>query len=140
MEVKENLNKYLVRPTDFHIFELDESNNCYRSWSTRVVTYSDGIRPNAEEHFTYDNLTENYHFFPIQESELEFYELENQYMNSMSQTDGHVVIREKFFDYNELTLDQMVEYLREKFMFSSSGDAKCIYHLIEFYDQNKKNK
>jgi len=32
----------------------------------------------------------------------------------------------------------MVEHLREKFMFSSSGDAKCIHHLIEFYDKHKK--
>lgn len=41
------------------------------------------------------------------------------------------------FDWNKLTLDQMVEYLRQKFMFDSSGDAKCIYHLIEFYDKHK---
>jgi hypothetical protein len=42
-----------------------------------------------------------------------------------------------WMDWNKLTLDQMVEYLRKKYMFSSSGDAKCIYHLIEFYDNHK---
>lgn len=40
-------------------------------------------------------------------------------------------------DWNTPSLDQMVEYLRKKYMFSSSGDAKCIYHLIEFYDKHK---
>ena len=29
--------KYLVRPSDFHIFELDMSNNCYRSYSSKNV-------------------------------------------------------------------------------------------------------
>jgi len=42
-----------------------------------------------------------------------------------------------WMDWNTLSLDQMVEYLRKKYMFSSSGDAKCIYHLIEFYDKHK---
>ena len=44
---------------------------------------------------------------------------------------------EGWMDWNTLSLDQMVEYLRQKYMFSSSGDAKCIYHLIEFYDKHK---
>lgn len=44
---------------------------------------------------------------------------------------------EGWMDWNTLSLDQMVEYLRKKYRFSSSGDAKCIYHLIEFYDNHK---
>ena len=44
---------------------------------------------------------------------------------------------EGWIDWNTLSLDQMVEYLRKKYMFSSSGDTKCIYHLIEFYDNHK---
>jgi len=44
---------------------------------------------------------------------------------------------EGWLDWNTLSLDQMVEHLRKKYMFSSSGDAKCIYHLIEFYDKHK---
>lgn len=44
---------------------------------------------------------------------------------------------EGWLDWNTLTLDQMVEHLRQKYMFSSSGDAKCIHHLIEFYDKHK---
>jgi hypothetical protein len=42
-----------------------------------------------------------------------------------------------WMDWNTLSLDQMVEHLRKKYMFISSGDAKCIYHLIEFYDKHK---
>jgi hypothetical protein len=40
-------------------------------------------------------------------------------------------------DWNSLTLNKMVEHLRQKYRFDSSGDAKCIYHLIEFYDKHK---
>jgi hypothetical protein len=44
---------------------------------------------------------------------------------------------EGWVDWNTLSIDQMVEYLRNKYMFSSSGDAKCIYHLIDFYEKHK---
>ncbi len=44
---------------------------------------------------------------------------------------------EGWMDWNTLTLDQMVDYLREKHMFSSSGESLCIHKLIEFYDRNK---
>lgn len=45
-----------------------------------------------------------------------------------------------FFDWNVLTLDQMVEYLEDKHRFSSTGESKCIYHLIEFYKNHKDGK
>jgi len=48
-------------------------------------------------------------------------------------------LSKNWIDWNELTLDQMVEYLKEKYKFSSSGDAKCIFSLIEFYEKNNKN-
>ena len=41
-----------------------------------------------------------------------------------------------FIDWNTLSLDEMVKYLKEKYMFSSTGDAKCIHHLIEFYEKS----
>ena len=50
---------------------------------------------------------------------------------------GGSALHEGLLDWNTLSLHQMVEYLRKKYMFSSSGDAKCIYHLIEFYDMHK---
>ena len=85
--------KYLVRPHDYHIFDLDESNGCYRSWSTREVTCSDGTRPNAMSHFTLENLTINYNFFPIGEEDLEIYvnknNLSNKWISWSHRNDGH---------------------------------------------------
>lgn len=85
--------KFLVRPNDFHIFDLDESNKCYRSYSTRSVTYSDGTRANAQSHFTFENLTTNYDFFPIDEKELSIYEEKNKfhlaYLSWSTRSDGH---------------------------------------------------
>jgi hypothetical protein len=88
-----NINpKYLVRPKDFQIFDLDESNGCYRSWSCKK-TYRDGTRPNAMVHFTYDNLTRGYGFFPIDESQLEEYTNKSdeyyQFISWQSRSDGH---------------------------------------------------
>lgn len=42
---------------------------------------------------------------------------------------------EGWMDWNLLTLDQMVDYLKNKYMISSSGEAKCIFSLIEFYER-----
>ena len=90
-EIKQT--KYLVRPKDFHIFDLDESNNCYRSYSTRCVTYPDGTRPNAQLHFNFKNLVENYDFIPIQDAELKKYEEKHElycgYMMWSGRSDGH---------------------------------------------------
>lgn len=85
--------KYLVRPHDFSIYDLDETNNCYRYWSRNPPKYSDGTRPNAMEHFTYDNLTQNYDFFPIKETQLEMYEQKHNdyydFVSWQSRPDGH---------------------------------------------------
>lgn len=43
-----------------------------------------------------------------------------------------------FMDWNELSLDIIVSYLENKYMFLSSGDAYCINKLIEFYKENSK--
>lgn len=47
-------------------------------------------------------------------------------------------INDGLLDWNTLSLDEMVEYLRKKHMFSSTGESLCIYYLIDFYDKNKK--
>ena len=84
--------QYLVRPHDSHIFELDESNQCYRSFSA-PVEYPDGTRPNAQSHFTLDNLTSNYDFFQIKKSELKKYEEKHNfhlgYVLWSTRPDGH---------------------------------------------------
>ncbi len=43
-----------------------------------------------------------------------------------------------WLDWNTLSLDQMVSHLEQEFKYSSTGTAKCIHHLVEFYHQNKK--
>jgi len=50
-----------------------------------------------------------------------------------------IELPEGWLDWNTLSLDDMVEYLRNKYQFLSSGDAKCIFHLIEFYDNHKND-
>lgn len=42
-----------------------------------------------------------------------------------------------WIDWNKLSLDEMVKYLENKHMFSSTGESKCIFELIEFYQKNK---
>ena len=85
--------RYLVRPRDFHIFEIDESNDCYRSFINKNVTRSDGTRPNAQKHFTFDNLVNGYDFFPIDETQLDYYISKNReyldYMKWYTRPDGH---------------------------------------------------
>ena len=46
----------------------------------------------------------------------------------------------EMLDWNTLSLDQMVDYLENKYKYSSTGDAKCIAELIDFYRKNKNNK
>ena len=85
--------KYLVRPNDYHIFEVDNSNGCYRSYLNRNITRSDGTRPNAQSHFTFGVLTNNFDFFPIEESMIEYYTEKNkeylEYMKWYNRPDGH---------------------------------------------------
>jgi hypothetical protein len=85
--------QFLVRPKDFHIWEIDESNGCYRSYINKDVTRSDGTRSNAQEHFTFEILTKGFGFFPIDESEIEIYEKKNdeyvKFINWQCRPDGH---------------------------------------------------
>lgn len=84
-----DLPKYLVRPDDFAIFELDNSNFCYRYLEK---TFKEN-KFNAQSHFTFQNLTENYNFFPVKEEDLPQWEEKHQlYMDYISwfcRPDGH---------------------------------------------------
>lgn len=74
------LPKYLVRPSDNHVFEIDPSNYRYRS----VYLRNDPNRPPAYPYFTYDNLTEYYSFFPIREDQLGDKEFDDWYNETYS--------------------------------------------------------
>ena len=80
--------KYLVRPSDYCIFEIDQSNGCYRVYEEDILN-----RPNAYKHFTFENLTENYDFFPITGKNLGYYEEKNdfeiKFMSWRCRPDGH---------------------------------------------------
>lgn len=39
---------------------------------------------------------------------------------------------------NKMALDQMAKYLSDKYRFSSSMEAKCIHHLIKFYEDGRR--
>jgi hypothetical protein len=41
-------------------------------------------------------------------------------------------------DCNELSLDQLADYLEKQWMFSSSIEGLAVHKLVEFYRQNKK--
>ncbi|MBT6047716.1 MAG: hypothetical protein HOG49_12985 [Candidatus Scalindua sp.] len=83
--------KYIVRPDDSYIWELDESNNCYRSY--KPIKYSDGTRANAHDNYTFKRLTEIYDFFPIEEDELAKYEAKCKdhyaFVGWQIRSDGH---------------------------------------------------
>ena len=97
-----NCQKYLVRPNDYHIFEIDEFNGCYRSYTNSDITRGDSTKPNAQKHFTYENLTKNYDFFPITEEEISMYEEKNnQYCDFISwqnRSDGHGGVKGGIFE------------------------------------------
>ena len=44
---------------------------------------------------------------------------------------------EGMIDWNMLSLDDYCDYLEEKHRFSSTGEAKAIFELINFYKENK---
>jgi len=81
--------KYLIRPEDLMIFELDDSNDCYRPFEDSI----NENRPNAQKHFTYENLTRGYDFYPITEEQIAEHKIKSnewyEYFAWRSRPDGH---------------------------------------------------
>ena len=42
-----------------------------------------------------------------------------------------------WMDWNDYSMDELADYLEEKWRFSSSGEALAIYKMVEFYRENK---
>lgn len=108
--IKMKNSKYLVRLRDSHIFEIDDYNNCYRSYTCKEVKmYGTNEQSHAQSHFTYENLTSNYNFIPIDESEIEYYANKNDeyhnFINWQHRSDGHGDIKggtyEEYLDYKK---------------------------------------
>lgn len=45
-----------------------------------------------------------------------------------------------FIDWNELSMDELAEYLENKFEYNSTGDALAILKMVNFYRNNKNDK
>lgn len=112
--------KYLVRPRDYHIWVLDPSNGCYRSYSCRNVKHADGTEVQASPHMTFESLTEVYDFFPITKDQIETYEKKNQeyydFVSWQSRSDGHGGCKGgtfgEYIEYKEL--NKRVKYALSK--------------------------
>ena len=82
--------QYLVRGNDYAIWELDPSNNCYRSYE--IMKYSDGTRVNADDRWTYEFL-QNYGFFAIDAEDIPIYKAKHHYhygfLSWQHRNDGH---------------------------------------------------
>ena len=73
--------KYLVRPPDYCLFELDEKTQCYKGYGTPTEPYF---------HFTYDNLVNNYGYHSIEEGEISLYEEKShKYFDSLKRSNSH---------------------------------------------------
>jgi hypothetical protein len=87
--MEQTKSKYLVRPDDHHIFELDPFNGCYRSYFNRDIKN----RPHAMKHFTFEILTNNYGWIPIVKSDIPHYEALNKRWGEIwtkcQESDGH---------------------------------------------------
>ena len=42
-----------------------------------------------------------------------------------------------FIDWNQLSMDDLADFLEEKYRFHSTGTAFAVMRMIEFYHENK---
>lgn len=47
-------------------------------------------------------------------------------------------ILNNFVDWNKFNMDELADYMEQKYLFSSSGEALAIHKLVNFYRKNKK--
>jgi len=76
-----------------------------------------GHDPNHTEWFTYKEAIE--------------------YSENIDKVDAE--LEAKMFDWNEMTMDQYAEHLENKFIFQSTGTAKAVMEMVDFYRANKDN-
>lgn len=50
------------------------------------------------------------------------------------------ILPDGWLDWNKLSLEEMVKYLENKHMVSSTGESRCIFELISFYKENRPEK
>ena len=81
--------KYLVRPHDFHVWELHPKSGRYQP---RFKTPLEN-RQDPYEHWDFDTLVGIHNFIPIEDDELDYYEKKNDYelgfFSWQARNDGH---------------------------------------------------
>lgn len=96
------MSKYLVRPHDHQIFIFDENKGHYKAFEKDIPDHVNGY-----SHFTFENLTENYDFYPITEDLIPKHQKLNkdywEYILWRDRPDGHGGIKggtkEEFLNY-----------------------------------------
>ena len=87
--MEQNKPKYLIRPHDFCIWELHEATGRYQP-RFKIPLEN---RQEPYNHWDYNSLVNYYDFFPIEDSEMEYYEKKNDYemafISWQSRNDGH---------------------------------------------------
>lgn len=61
---------------------------------------------------------------------------ENSELSAVEREERSKELPKPFIDWNKVPLDDMVKYLEDLHMFSSSAESKCIFELIEFYKRH----
>lgn len=135
--------QYLVRPSDYAIWELDPSNSCYRSY--KGPKYSDGTTPNAPDHYTYD-LLQRYGFFQINENEIPAYEAKFSYhyafLSWQHRNDGHGGCKGGTEEEYEEYLKREAQYQLRLKQAGLTGPAKPLEEYLTGIDEelNKHKK
>lgn len=107
------LPKYLVRPSDFMVWHLIEYEGKQLYQRPKLPDYM------AHDHFTFENLTENYDFFPITEEQVPEYESKcNDYYGFVSwqcRPDGHGGSKGGTREEYDAYLERVKAYSKNKF-------------------------
>ena len=135
--------KYLVRPSDFFIFEVDESNGAYRSLDSRGTEH----RPPAYPHFSYVNLTKGYGFFPIEEHEITYFQhmgnIRFQFTSWLLRSDGHGGVKggtwEEFFKWNPSSFEEAMEVcaINGAKVIAQEEDEEILRKVVDKFDHHK---
>lgn len=52
---------------------------------------------------------------------------------NIDRLNGKDALPEGWIDWNQVPLEDQIEFLKERYKFDSSAEAFCVYNLIDFY-------
>ena len=68
---------------------------------------------------------------------LESMEMGEEIMNDRDKNDIKLDSGVIFADWNKYSMDELADYLEQKWKFMSSGEALAIMKMVDFYKENK---